>query len=525
LKTDWIIASGFFTVGFISRLLFHVHSVYNWDSADFALGLERYSIREFQPHPPGYILYTAAGRILQFFLRDAGNALVAISIISGAAAVAGLFLLGRSIFDRPTGIVAAVLLLFSPSAWFYSEIQLTYELELILAIVVTWFLYQMFFFRKYTILAAIVIGIAGGFRQDLLIFLGPFWFVGSLRAGRRTMLISWAALAGSVLIWALPLLYYSGGVAAYRAMSDEQYDVGVYPYSILATGFSAFAKHLQEVWQGTLWLFGFATIMLVYVLSILANLAKPKEHTRVLFLLMLLVPALAFFLLFLFNPPGYLLIIAAPMLLLLARLIVVNGSDIDELWSRNKGPATAANGWRPTLGQIFITAILLIVAVGNTVMFTKAADIKQEVPSSGGTVASIFGLYSWGSIRQADQEIDAMKAVMSRFDPDNTAIVVTILSDWRRLMYYFPDYHVYPLHVDNPTAGYCDSIHHYYRPIDSREIPLPASITQLIFFKMDTSPTLAKPIPETSSGVAITIAEVPASGSLKVGAFTFSKAD
>lgn len=517
-KNDWTAAAGFFAAALVLRILFATHTVYNWDAGDFALGLERYSIPEFQPHPPGYILYTALGRLVNFFVGDAGGALAAISIVGGAAAVAGIFLLGRSMFDRTTGIVAGFLLLFSPSAWYYSEIQLTYSLELFLAIIATWLLYQMFFYRRYTLAAAVFIGIAGGFRQDILLFLGPFWFIASFRAGRREMLVSWAAMAASVLVWFVPLLYFSGGIEAYRVMDSEQWDVGVYPYSVLADGFSAFRRHLQEVWRGAIWLFGLGTIMLVYALSLLPQVAKLKEHKRVLFLLVLQIPALSFFLLFLFNPPGYLLIIAAPLVLLLARLIAVNAEDIQELFSRGKKTVHARMA-----GNVFIAVALTVIAAANTVLFTRAGSIDQVIPSTGGPVSAIFGPYSWGSIDQAGHEIDTMKGVMSRYNPEDTAIVVTILSDWRRLMYYFPDYHVYPIRIDDPANGYCDSFHHYYVPVNSRNVALPKPVKQLIFFKMDTSPTKATPVTGTSAPPAITRADVPENGSLRVGAFTFTR--
>lgn len=95
-----------FTTALATRTPFISHTLYNWDSINFALGLENFSV--------AYILYIALGRILQALLGDPNSALVAISIFGGAAAVAVMYLVGNSIFNRTTGLVAAILVLFPP---------------------------------------------------------------------------------------------------------------------------------------------------------------------------------------------------------------------------------------------------------------------------------------------------------------------------------------------------------------------------------------------------------------------------
>ena len=105
-----------FTTALATRTPFISHSLYNWDSVNFALGLENFSVADHQPHAPGYILYIALGRIMQAILGNPNSALVAISVFGGAAAVAAIYLVGNSLFNRATGLVAAIILLFSPLA-------------------------------------------------------------------------------------------------------------------------------------------------------------------------------------------------------------------------------------------------------------------------------------------------------------------------------------------------------------------------------------------------------------------------
>jgi len=74
----------------VTRIPFRSHYLFNWDSANFALGLERFSIFDHQPQPPGYILYIAVGRLFNFFLHNSNSALVSLSILSAVASVIGI---------------------------------------------------------------------------------------------------------------------------------------------------------------------------------------------------------------------------------------------------------------------------------------------------------------------------------------------------------------------------------------------------------------------------------------------------
>ena len=54
----------------LSRLPYRARMLYNWDAVQFALALREYDIVKHQPHPPGYILYVALGRLVNAWLAD-----------------------------------------------------------------------------------------------------------------------------------------------------------------------------------------------------------------------------------------------------------------------------------------------------------------------------------------------------------------------------------------------------------------------------------------------------------------------
>src|SRR5256885_16496689 len=63
----------------VSRIPLRAHLLPTWDAVQFALALERYDVVAHRPHPPGYILYVAAPRIVDAFVGDATERLGGVS--------------------------------------------------------------------------------------------------------------------------------------------------------------------------------------------------------------------------------------------------------------------------------------------------------------------------------------------------------------------------------------------------------------------------------------------------------------
>src|SRR5258705_8103424 len=66
----------------ITRFVFRSHYLYDLDSVNFALAMERFDPHVHQPHPPGYFLYIWFGRLLNMMFHDANLALVVLSILA-----------------------------------------------------------------------------------------------------------------------------------------------------------------------------------------------------------------------------------------------------------------------------------------------------------------------------------------------------------------------------------------------------------------------------------------------------------
>ena len=121
-SNTWLLVGILFFVVLFSRVLFKSQVLYHWDSVNFAYAITEFDMAKEQPHPPGYIGYVWLTRLVDMFLQDAQNTMVAISIVSSGLSVVALFFLGQAMFSRAAGFIAALFLASSPLYWALSSL-------------------------------------------------------------------------------------------------------------------------------------------------------------------------------------------------------------------------------------------------------------------------------------------------------------------------------------------------------------------------------------------------------------------
>jgi hypothetical protein len=62
----------------------------DFDSVNFALALDDFDVTKHQPHPPGYPIYVAAGKLVHLVIGDHAAALTLVSSLAGGAVAAML---------------------------------------------------------------------------------------------------------------------------------------------------------------------------------------------------------------------------------------------------------------------------------------------------------------------------------------------------------------------------------------------------------------------------------------------------
>ncbi|MCL6106542.1 MAG: glycosyltransferase family 39 protein [Actinobacteria bacterium] len=399
------------------------------------------------------------------------------SILGGAISVVLIFIIGKSIFNREVGITAAILLLFSPLVWSYAEISLSYEVEMPLVLASVWFLYQMYYHRRYSVATAILIGLAAGVREDFLLFLGPFFIVASIRIGGRSMLLSWLAILAAILTWLIPITHSVGSFTNLRYLYSQQFNIAIRPTSFLAIGYHALINNGKEIFKDILWFLGLTTIVLA--LAVIQFFKKSNIRgqagagLRALFIMLLTVPAFFYFLLFQTEQPSFIVSYLAPFMLVVAYLVVLMVTNLTM-----KVTFAHRNGGRNVFGMV-LAGLLVIISLTNSYLFLHGL----------GQGNSMFFRDSLRGFQNSETRTRALLNVVKQFDPNKTVIICKRTDssedlDWRRLMYYLPDYRVVGLVTDEPLLNrreYHDAQHHEASLHQQADVVLSSGMEQALF--------------------------------------------
>jgi hypothetical protein len=203
---------------FGSRLPFRAELPFGLDSIQLVLALDHFDVRLHQPHPPGYFLFVMAGRLSRLIVPDANSALVFLNIVFSGMAVWLVFLLSNRMFGVQHAFYSAIFMASSPLFWHHGEVALSNMADCFLVCLLALLCWKTIQGgAQWALLSGIVLGVAGGVRQNTLVFLIPFWVFSIRKADKGRILASVAALMVTCACWYLPMTYLSGGVGEYQS--------------------------------------------------------------------------------------------------------------------------------------------------------------------------------------------------------------------------------------------------------------------------------------------------------------------
>lgn len=221
------------TIPFASR------TPYNWDAAQFVLGIEHFSVHMHQPHPPGYPLFIALGKIVSLVFAP-NTALVMISAGFGAISVVLLYLLILDLWPERRALAAVITAswIINPLFWLYRELALTYTVDAAAVLAMAWLAWRTRRYRhhRYLLAGVMVVTIAAGFRPSLLVLLSPFFIYQVWFHKRNWRWLVQTASIGLIcfLAWFIPLVMMAGGWQQYHLDSTKLYSTVSEQTSILA---------------------------------------------------------------------------------------------------------------------------------------------------------------------------------------------------------------------------------------------------------------------------------------------------
>ena len=392
----------------LTRFLFRSRLLYDLDSVNFALALDKFDPARHQPHPPGYFLYVCLGRLFYSIFPDPNTALVAVSILASCAAAAMIYALADSWFGQKAAQFAGVIFLVSPLAWFHGTVALNYIVEAFFAALIGYLCWQTYNGRlAFLVPSAIALGLAAGFRQSSVLFLGPLWLVSMRNASRGRIALGFAALGGAILAWFLPMVQASGGAAIYFSALYDLWSTVPAQQTILTNSiYLTIARVFNMALAYGLCFGAFAPLVLT------DRQAPPLESGRKVFLWLWVLPGLLFFSFVFFRHinSGYLLVLSPPLFAWLGR-------------------RTADNFARARSSPRGQAILLLIMLAVNASLF-------------------LFLPYycTYRAVREFENDMAVVMRGVARLTDPNNAVIVAFDSHfmgYRHAGYYLPQYWVY----------------------------------------------------------------------------------
>lgn len=174
-----------------TRLYAVSRAPWEWDEVLFASAVRDYDVVVHHPHPPGFPLFIALGKVISLFGLSEYHALQVI-VLAGAMALFPLtFALGRALgFGFGTSIGGALIVVFAPNAWYYGGTAFTDVpgLALILGA-------SVLFVRGSYLWGCVLFGVALGFRPQLALVAAVPFALATWRAKDR-----WRGIAALMVI-------------------------------------------------------------------------------------------------------------------------------------------------------------------------------------------------------------------------------------------------------------------------------------------------------------------------------------
>jgi hypothetical protein len=572
-----LLALGAAATAVVTRVPFAARRLWDHDSVQFALGVERYDLAAHHPHPPGYPLYIAALKLLAMLGVDSLHGMVALSILAAAlgagltvpltarlvsAAANGAHRVGGAgsaagagtvsapaAAAMPAAALAAALYIFNPLLWFYGELPLVYAVEGGMTVGLAYAALRMVDGRGPLLAACAAFALAGGVRPSTLVLLLPLFLLGAWHAWRRGAtpgtMAAGAVLGAAVgMAWLVPLLAAAGGYAAYRRIGSEHFSA-LLPYTsiLYGAGWRALAHNLTIM---TKW-FLQGLVPAVVALGVLWMPLPRRRRAR--------------------HPPQP------------AGGTDALGSDAGGRSGSGSADAVAgvsllAAAW-PWLAAwagppVLFFALFHVTKAGYTLVYLPALLVAASLlaaPAMGKglrrTVAAILlaaatgaGLFLFGADRRPDQprawavvrdefnrtaiatyerDLDALLASLRHLPPATTVLATVELSGtgpagpegflypWQRhLQWYLPEYQVLQLVPEDRFALVTRGHQPFHRV--GPELELPPGTRQLAIVL--SGPTGSRfPLsawPLRRIGETFHLVVIPISGRLQLGPFTFA---
>lgn len=438
-KQDFFISLSLFILGVVTRLPFISRLFNYWDGVEFAIAIKRYSPQEGFPCPLSHFLYVMTVKAVDLFIKNPHTSFLIQSIIGNSLFVVVVYWIGRAIFGRLNGILAALIVLFAPWFWYYSITTVpSMFVGFFGGVSVLGFYYAMFRKSNYGLYwGAIGFALLCGYRHQDSLFIFPLFLWVLVKTKPKDAVKALVLFGLTCLAWFIPLIVMSGGFSEYINLLREysknsriSQNIFSMPYDMAKTNFTIKIKILLLV-------YGIGILPLFYQLRTFFNFTSIVNDRRVRFFIVWIFPPVIFWLIFFGENAGYFMSTLTGLSIYLAWAIFETGKEISNLFKKNN-----SSRWQVLLiNPGFLSWIfVLFLVLTNSFIFLYDWTPKERAPIG-------FLYQNYPQVAKKDKmqknKLDYIKANMN---PESTAILTT---NWffMQTMYYLPEFYVYQYDV------------------------------------------------------------------------------
>jgi 4-amino-4-deoxy-L-arabinose transferase-like glycosyltransferase len=205
------------------------HWLDDWDSVNFAFGLDDFDVTKHWPHPPGYPVYIAAGKLVYSVIADHASALTLVSSLSGAAVASMFYLLERRDSDLPVALCATLIMALSPLFWLQSGLALTDMFGMVFVVAfllvegATTTTPRGALLKR--IACGLIAGVSVGARPHITLLIVLYWCFRAHRPfAARHVLTAVLAFAVGIAAWLIPACSATGGPQIYWTATVGQFE-------------------------------------------------------------------------------------------------------------------------------------------------------------------------------------------------------------------------------------------------------------------------------------------------------------
>ena len=326
--SDLFTAISLVAITVATRVIFACRYLTGWDSILLARALEHFNILAHRPHPPGYIFSVWAAKFFAIFFEP-NAAYIAVGIAATAITAILIWRIALRYVSPAMSFAISLLWCLSPLVWFWGSVAETYIISplFVSAGILAAIRFDESDGKKalWSAVLGAIVGIASGFRQDLIILMGVpalFFVLINYRHGIRKTLFPFAAgFAGPFALWFGISSANCGGVREYLDIVHRQFTISVYEGRFRDPLFR-FKLAGERIAVALVFAFGIAVVPFIAVV-----LAHPKRalraaisniRTPIGYMIVQIVFTTIFFLVVFMAKSGYILIFVPPTMILLS---------------------------------------------------------------------------------------------------------------------------------------------------------------------------------------------------------------